>query len=200
MPGSRGRCRVPGPTGWVPRGAEIRWPKGLSVERYVNGFVLSSSLLPDGSGDGRQMSLARSTVGLPRRGFTLIEVMVVVVIIGLLAAIVVPNLIGNIDRAAVTRAKGDIRSIETALNLFRLDNFRYPTTEEGLEALVNNPGEAAARNWKPYLNSLPSDPWSHTYLYRYPGEQREFDIFSYGADGQAGGEDLNADIGNWNLD
>ena len=146
------------------------------------------------------MSLARSTVGLPRRGFTLIEVMVVVVIIGLLAAIVVPNLIGNIDRAAVTRAKGDIRSIETALNLFRLDNFRYPTTEEGLEALVTNPGEAAARNWKPYLNSLPSDPWSHTYLYLYPGEQREFDVFSYGSDGQEGGEDLNADIGNWNLD
>ena len=152
------------------------------------------------------MSLARSTVGLPQRGFTLIEVMVVVVIIGLLAAIVVPNLIGNIDRAAVTRAKGDIRSIETALNLFRLDNFRYPTTEEGLEALVTNPGEAAARNWKPYLNSLPSDPWSNTYQYLNPGQQREagqqreFDVFSYGADGQEGGEDLNADIGNWNLD
>ncbi len=145
------------------------------------------------------MSLARSTVGLPQRGFTLIEVMVVVVIIGLLAAIVVPNLIGNIDRAAVTRAKGDIRSIETALNLFRLDNFRYPSTEEGLEALVINPGDAA-QNWKPYLNSLPSDPWSNTYLYRNPGEQREFDVFSYGADGQEGGEDLNADIGNWNLD
>ena len=135
-----------------------------------------------------------------RGGFTLIEVMVVIVIIGLLAAMVVPNLFGIIGRAEVTRAKGDIRSIETALNVFRLDNFLYPTTEEGFEALVTNPGEAAARNWQPYLSSLPSDPWSNTYLYLYPGEQREFDVFSYGADGQEGGEDLNADIGNWNLD
>ncbi len=135
-----------------------------------------------------------------QRGFTLIEIMVVVVIIGLLAAIVAPNLIGNIDKAAVTRTKGDIRSIETALNLYRLDNFRYPTTDQGLQALVTNPGEATARNWKPYLNSVPSDPWSNTYQYLYPGQQREFDLFSYGADGQEGGEDIDADIGNWNLD
>lgn len=134
------------------------------------------------------------------RGFTLIEIMVVVVIIGLLAAIVAPNLIGNIDKAAVTRAKGDIRSIETALNLYRLDNFRYPTTDQGLQALVTNPGEATARNWKPYLSSVPSDPWSNTYQYLYPGQQREFDVFSYGADGQEGGQDIDADIGNWNLD
>ena len=146
------------------------------------------------------MSPARSPVGLLQRGFTLIEIMVVVVIIGLLAAIVAPNLIGNIDKAAVTRAKGDIRSIETALNLYRLDNFRYPTTDQGLQALVTNPGEATARNWKPYLNSVPSDPWSNTYQYLYPGQQREFDVFSYGADGQEGGEDIDADIGNWNLD
>ncbi len=146
------------------------------------------------------MSPARSPEGLLQRGFTLIEIMVVVVIIGLLAAIVAPNLIGNIDKAAVTRAKGDIRSIETALNLYRLDNFRYPTTDQGLQALVTNPGEATARNWKPYLNSVPSDPWSNTYQYLYPGQQREFDVFSYGADGQEGGEDINADIGNWNLD
>jgi len=146
------------------------------------------------------MSPARSPEGLLQRGFTLIEIMVVVVIIGLLAAIVAPNLIGNIDKAAVTRAKGDIRSIETALNLYRLDNFRYPTTDQGLQALVTNPGEVTARNWKPYLNSVPSDPWSNTYQYLYPGQQREFDVFSYGADGQEGGEDINADIGNWNLD
>lgn len=146
------------------------------------------------------MSPARSPVGLLQRGFTLIEIMVVVVIIGLLAAIVAPNLIGNIDKAAVTRAKGDIRSIETALNLYRLDNFRYPTTDQGLQALVTNPGEATARNWKPYLNSVPSDPWSNTYQYLYPGQQREFDVFSYGADGQEGGQDIDADIGNWNLD
>lgn len=146
------------------------------------------------------MSPAKSTAGLLQRGFTLIEIMVVVVIIGLLAAIVAPNLIGNIDKAAVTRTKGDIRSIETALNLYRLDNFRYPTTDQGLQALVTNPGEATARNWKPYLNSVPSDPWSNTYQYLYPGQQREFDVFSYGADGQEGGEDIDADIGNWNLD
>ncbi len=146
------------------------------------------------------MSPARSPEGLLQRGFTLIEIMVVVVIIGLLAAIVAPNLIGNIDKAAVTRAKGDIRSIETALDLYRLDNFRYPTTDQGLQALVTNPGEVTARNWKPYLNSVPSDPWSNTYQYLYPGQQREFDVFSYGADGQEGGEDINADIGNWNLD
>ncbi|MEE8094443.1 MAG: type II secretion system major pseudopilin GspG [Gammaproteobacteria bacterium] len=151
------------------------------------------------------MSSARSTVGLPQRGFTLIEVMVVVVIIGLLAAFVVPNLIGNVDRAAVTRAKGDIRIIETALSLYRLDNFRYPSTEQGLQALVINPGEAAAQNWKPYLNSVPSDPWNSPYQYLYPGQprdgqQREFDVFSYGADGQEGGDDIDAEIGNWNLD
>ncbi len=151
------------------------------------------------------MSSAGSTVGLPQRGFTLIEVMVVVVIIGLLAAFVVPNLIGNVDRAAVTRAKGDIRIIETSLSLYRLDNFRYPSTEEGLQALVTNPGETAAPNWKPYLNSLPSDPWSNTYQYLNPGQQRdgrqrEFDVFSFGADGQEGGEDIDAEIGNWNLD
>ena len=146
------------------------------------------------------MNSARSTLALAQRGFTLIEIMVVVVIIGLLAAIVAPNLIGNIDKAAVTRAKGDIRSIETALNLYRLDNFRYPTTDQGLDALVTNPGEATAANWKQYLRSAPSDPWSQPYQYEYPGRQGEFDVFSLGADGQEGGEDINADIGNWNLD
>ena len=124
-----------------------------------------------------------------------------IVIIGLLAAIVAPNLIGNIDTAAITRARGDIRSIETALNLYRLDNFRYPTTDQGLQALVTNPGVAFAPNWKPYLSGLPSDPWSNTYQYRSPGQQRsDFDLFSYGADGQEGGTEINADIGNWNLD
>ena len=146
------------------------------------------------------MHSAGSTLAPAQRGFTLIEVMVVVVIIGLLAAIVAPNLIGNIDRAAVTRAQGDIRSIETALNLYRLDNFRYPTTDQGLDALVTNPGESAAPNWKAYLNSVPSDPWNQPYQYIYPGRQGEFDVFSYGADGQEGGEDINADIGNWDLD
>ena len=134
------------------------------------------------------------------RGFTLIEIMVVVVIIGLLAAIVAPNLIGNIDRAAVTRAKADIRTIDNALNLYRLDNFRYPSTDEGLQALVTNPGESSAPNWKQYLRNVPSDPWKHEYQYVSPGQHGDFDVFSFGADGQEGGEGINADLGNWDLD
>jgi len=141
---------------------------------------------------------AAATTGL-QHGFTLIEIMVVVVIIGLLAALVAPALIGNIDRAQVNRAMADIRSIETALNLYRLDNFRYPSTDQGLDALVSNPGEAAAPNWKAYLRSLPSDPWNQPYQYVYPGQRGEFDLFTYGADGVQGGEDINADIGNWEL-
>ncbi|MFP6828195.1 MAG: type II secretion system major pseudopilin GspG [Gammaproteobacteria bacterium] len=141
------------------------------------------------------MSAAGSTVRRSQRGFTLIEIMVVVVIIGLLAAIIAPNVIGNIDKALVTRTQGDIRSIETALNLYRLDNFRYPTTDEGLQVLV-----AGSGGGKNYLSRVPADPWSNPYLYIYPGQQREFDVFSYGADGQQGGEALNADIGNWSLD
>ena len=138
----------------------------------------------------------------PQSGFTLIEIMVVVVIIGLLAAIVVPNLIGNIDTASVARSRQDVRGVETALNLYRLDNFRYPSTNQGLQALVSNPGIAAAPNWKSggYLRSVPLDPWSNAYQYLNPGQRSEFDVFSYGADGQEGGEGINTDIGNWNLD
>jgi len=137
------------------------------------------------------------------RGFTLIEIMVVVVIIGLLAAIVGPQLLGRVDAAAVNRAKSDIRAIETALQLYYLDNFRYPSTEDGLEALVRNPGESAAPNWSPggYLgrSQVPLDPWNNEYQYRSPGQYGQFDVFSYGADGQQGGEGVNADIGNWDL-
>lgn len=149
----------------------------------------------------RKMTVARAPVAR-QRGFTLIEIMVVVVIIGLLAAIVAPNLIGNIDTAAVNRTRQDIRGIETALNLYRLDNFRYPSTDQGLEALVTNPGEANAPNWKPggYLRSVPVDPWNNPYQYEYPGQRGEFDVYSLGADGQEGGEGIDADIGNWDLD
>lgn len=134
-------------------------------------------------------------------GFTLIEIMVVVVIIGLLAAMIAPNIMGNLDRAEINRARQDIRSIETALNLYRLDNFRYPSTDEGLEALVRNPGENSAPNWKTggYLSSIPMDPWNRPYLYLNPGRQSQFDIFTLGADGQEGGDGNNADIGNWDL-
>lgn len=135
------------------------------------------------------------------RGFTLIEIMVVVVIIGLLAAMIAPNIIGQLDRAEINRARQDVRSIETALNLYRLDNFRYPTTDEGLEALVTNPGEQSAPNWKSggYLSAIPRDPWNRPYLYLNPGQQGDFDIYTLGADGQEGGDGNNADIGNWDL-
>lgn len=146
------------------------------------------------------MSSTQRVESRRERGFTLIEIMVVVVIIGLLAAIVAPNLIGNIDRAAVTRARADIRTIDNALNLYRLDNFRYPSTDEGLQALVTNPGEASAPNWKQYLRSVPSDPWNNDYQYASPGRQGDYEVFTLGANGQEGGEGIDADIGTWNLD
>jgi len=148
--------------------------------------------------------MSPESIGRSRRqsGFTLIEIMVVVVIIGLLAAIVAPNIIGRIDQAATARARQDIRAIESSLNLYRLDNFKYPSTDEGLQALVTKPGGTSAPNWKSggYLARLPKDPWDNPYHYLYPGQRGEIDIFSYGADGQEGGEENNADIGNWDLD
>jgi general secretion pathway protein G len=145
------------------------------------------------------MNVIKTPLGTRQQGFTLLEIMVVVVIIGLLAAIVVPNFMGNIDTAAINRAKQDIRGVETALNLYRLDNFRYPSTQDGLAALVTSPGQATAPNWKQQLRRLPTDPWNNPYQYAYPGQRSEFDVFSYGADGQEGGEGINADIGNWDL-
>lgn len=145
------------------------------------------------------MRLIRTPLRALEQGFTLLEIMVVVVIIGLLAAIVAPNFIGQIDTAALNRAKTDIRGIETALNLYRLDNFRYPGSAEGLEALVANPGEANAPNWRQQLTRVPVDPWEQPYQYAHPGQHGDFDVFSYGADRQEGGEGINADIGNWDL-
>ncbi len=137
-----------------------------------------------------------------QRGFTLIEVMVVVVILSILAAFVVPNLFENVDKARITKAKQDIRAIESALKLYKLDNFQYPTQEQGLQALVEKPTTPPEpRNWKAggYLDRLPKDPWGNDYQYLNPGENGEVDIYSFGADGQPGGEGLNADIGNWSL-
>jgi general secretion pathway protein G len=145
------------------------------------------------------MRVIRSPLHRFEQGFTLLEVMIVVVIIGLLAARVAPLFMGQIDTAAINRAKTDIRQIETALNLYRLDNFRYPTTAEGLEALVKNPGEASAPNWRQYLPRVPLDPWDQPYHYVSPGQHGDFDVFTYGADRQEGGEDINADVGNWDL-
>ncbi len=136
-------------------------------------------------------------------GFTLIEIMVVVVIIGVLVAIVAPRVMDRPDTARIVKAKQDIRVLESALNLYRLDNYAYPSTEQGLEALVTQPsGEPQARNWKQggYVDRLPKDPWGNGYQYLNPGVHGEIDIFTFGADNRPGGEGVNADIGNWNLD
>jgi general secretion pathway protein G len=134
------------------------------------------------------------------RGFTLIEIMVVVIIIGLLAAVVAPQFFGRVEEARVNKAKQDIQGIETALSLFKLDNFKYPTTDQGLAALVTQPADPTIRNWKaPYLKRLMKDPWGNDYQYQNPGTHGEYDIFTLGADGQPGGEKTDADIGNWNI-
>lgn len=137
-----------------------------------------------------------------QRGFTLIEIMVVVIILGILAAIVAPNVIGRVGQAQVTKARQDIRGIENAMKFYRLDNFSYPTTEQGLDALVTRPNDPNLRNWKPggYLDRLPKDPWGNTYLYLNPGNNAEIDIYTLGRDGRPGGEGEDADIGNWNLE
>lgn len=138
--------------------------------------------------------------GVQQSGFTLIEIMVVVVILGILAALIAPNVISRIDEAQVTKVKQDLRAIESALKLYRLDNFRYPDTEQGLEALSTPPQDPNAR-WPEggYLDRVPRDPWDRPYVYLYPGNQGEFDVYSLGRDGQQGGEGLDADIGNWEL-
>jgi general secretion pathway protein G len=144
----------------------------------------------------------RTRQGNRQGGFTLIEIMVVVVILGILAAIVVPNIMDAPDKARVAKAKQDLRVIESALEMYKLDNFNYPSTQQGLEALVAPPtGDPPAPNWKPggYVKSLPKDPWGNPYQYLSPGTHGEVDIFSLGADGKPGGEGTNADIGNWQL-
>lgn len=137
------------------------------------------------------------------RGFTLIEIMVVVVIIGLLAAVILPNVFGNVAKAQINKAKSDIQAIETALTMYKLDNFKYPSTELGLQALVQRPNDPTVRNWREggYVKRISADPWGNPYQYVYPGQRgQEYDLYSFGADGQEGGEGENADIGNWNLD
>ena len=136
------------------------------------------------------------------RGFTLIEVMVVVVILGILAAIIVPRIMGRPEEAKRTKAAVDIKGVEQALNLYKLDNGMYPNTEQGLEALVNKPEITPVPNkWKEggYLSKLPLDPWGRPYQYLSPGDHGDFDLYSHGADGEPGGEGKNADVESWNL-
>lgn len=133
-------------------------------------------------------------------GFTLIEIMVVVVILGILAAIVVPKIMGRPDEARVVAARNDISAIKQALKLYRLDNLHYPTTDQGLGALTQKPAtEPSPRKWKDggYLEFLPQDPWGNDYIYLNPGVYGEIDIYSFGADGAKGGEGVNTDIGSW---
>jgi general secretion pathway protein G len=137
---------------------------------------------------------------LRQSGFTLIEIMVVVIIIGLLAGIVVPNVMDSLDKANVQKARADFKTLQTSLKLYRIDNFNYPSTEQGLESLVSKPSIAPIpRNYKSngYIETLPKDPWGNEYQYMSPGEGHEYDIYSLGADGVSGGEDQNADLTVW---
>lgn len=134
------------------------------------------------------------------KGFTLIEVMVVIVILGILAALIVPKIMARPDEARIVAARQDIATLMQALKLYRLDNRRYPSQEQGLAALVKRPEiEPLPDNWKSYLDKLPPDPWGNPYQYLNPGLHGEIDVFSYGGDGKPGGEGVDADIGSWQL-
>ena len=133
-----------------------------------------------------------------QRGFTLIELMVVLAIIGILASLIVPNVLGRADDARITAARTDVGNLVQALKLYKLDNQRFPTAEQGLQSLVAKPSaEPVPPNWKNYLDKLPADPWGRPYQYLNPGLKGEVDVMSWGADGQSGGEGVNADIGSW---
>ena len=143
------------------------------------------------------------TIELRERGFTLIELMVVIVIIGLLAAVVVPRIVGRTDEARRTTAKMEIKNIEQALHLFKLDNGFYPSTDQGLDALVEKPTIGQIPNkWRDdgYLPKLPSDPWGYLYVYLSPGRHGRFDLISYGGDGEPGGEENAKDVESWDLE
>lgn len=148
------------------------------------------------------MHAPRRSTRVSSNGFTLIEIMVVIVILGILAALVVPRVLERPDEARAVAARNDIAAIMQAVKLYRLDNQRYPTAEQGLAALVTRPTQAPLPpNWKPngYLERLPKDPWGHPYQYLNPGLRGEIDVYSFGADGQPGGAGIDAEIGSWDL-
>lgn len=157
---------------------------------------LTSFSLPDLPRSRPRRRLAGST---PRqRGFTLIELMVILVIIGTLAALIVPNVLDRADEARTTAARTDVNNLMQALKLYRLDNQRYPSTEQGLPALVTQPTSGPQPlKWRPYLDKLPTDPWGRPYQYLNPGVHGSVDVLSLGADGQPGGEGDAADVGSW---
>ena len=134
----------------------------------------------------------------PAPGFTLIELMVVLAILGVLAALIVPNVMNRAEDARITAARADVNNLMQALKLYRLDHQNYPTPTQGLQALVERPStEPLPQNWRPYLDRLPNDPWGRPYQYLNPGVKSEIDVLSFGADGQSGGDGRNADIGSW---
>lgn len=147
---------------------------------------------------GDMRSMGRQWRASAQKGFTLIELMVVLVIIGVLAALIVPNVLDRAEDARITAARTDVNNLMQAMKLYKLDNQRFPSSEQGLDALVAKPSVGASPpNWKPYLDKLPQDPWGSPYQYSNPGVKGAIDIYSLGPDGKVGGEGKDADIGSW---